>query len=156
MGLKCTVFSIGEADLATTPADDTSLPRYDELTSRMSLKGATPMIELGEAWAALHWALGDHAAEQPAGFLSAGGEAVSALDDGERSSGRYFAPSLTAKILAALVLASDRDLTARFAKTPAAVARIEPVEGLRLFDRLRGFVAQAVAANHGVVVHLFI
>ena len=157
MGTKCTVFSVGEADFQESALDtvDTSLPKYDDLTSKATA-GQTPMIELGVVWQALHFALGNRPAEDPLGFLAKGGEPVPALDDGERSSGRYFSPERSKELLNALRLLSDAALAANLAIPRPTLAKLDAVDGMRLFDRLRAFVAEAVAANRGIIVHLFL
>lgn len=158
MATKCTVFSVGETDLQESVVDqpDTSLPKYDDLTSRIALTGQTPMIELGVKWSALHFALGNHSAEHPLGFLSRGGEPVPALDDGERSSGRYFSTEAAHALLTAIQLMSDQELTKNLEIPRPTLAKLDVVDGIRLFDRLRAFVAEAVKANRGIVVHLFL
>src|SRR5438045_3773855 len=72
MGTKCTVFSVGEADFQESAVDtvDTSLPRYDDLTSKATA-GQTPMIELGVLWQALPFALGNRPAGPVAGATRA-------------------------------------------------------------------------------------
>jgi hypothetical protein len=158
MATKCTVFSVGETDFKESVVDDpdTSLPKYDELTSNVARSGQTPMFELGIKWQPLHYALGNHPPEHPLGFLARGGEPVPALDDGERSSGRYFSPERATEMLNALRLLGDEELTKRLEIPRPTLARLEVVDGIRLFDQLRTFVAQAVRANRGIVVHLFI
>jgi hypothetical protein len=59
---------------------------------------------------------------------------VPSLADGAQSSGRYFAPNLVVQILAAI---------AQLTQPPRDV------------ERLRVFLGQTVAADRGVVVHLF-
>src|SRR5262245_11893717 len=134
---KCTVFSVGETDFQESVVEepDTSLPRYEDLTSRIAMTGQTPMIELGVKWNPLHYALGNHPAEHPLGFLARGGAAVPALDDGERSSGRYFTPDQAREILNALRLTGDAELTAGLNVPRPTLAKLDVVDGVRLFDR---------------------
>jgi len=153
MATKCTVFSVGDADLdEVVDQPDTSLPRYEDLTSRIAVTAQTPMLELGVNWQPLHFAFGDHAAVHPLGFLAAGGEAVPALDDGEHSSGRYFAPARVKEILDALQRTPDRDVASNLAASPT---KLDAVDGLRLFDLLTEFLVDAAATNRGIVVHRF-
>ncbi len=158
MATKCTVFSVGETDFQESVVEepDTSLPRYEELSSRIARTGQTPLLELGVRWNTLHFALGNHPAEHPLGFLARGGEPVHALDDGERSSGRYFTPARAREILDAMRLVSDADLTTGLNTPRPTLAKLDVVDGIRLFDRLREFVAQTVQTNRGIVVHLFL
>jgi hypothetical protein len=156
MATKCTVFSVGEGDFKEVVDEpDTSLPRYDDLTSRIALTAQTPMLELGASWEPLHYAFGDHPATHPLGFLASGGEAVPALDDGEQSSGRYFPPARVKEILDGLQRTPDHDVASKLAVDRPAVARLDAVDGLRLFDQLTEFLADASAAGRGIVVHLF-
>lgn len=157
MGTKCTVFSVGENDFQESASDtlETSLPKYDDLTSK-AVAAQTPLIELGQQWQALHFALGNRPVEDPLAFLAKGGEPVPALDDGERSSGRYFSPARTRDILNAVRLLPDAELAANLAIPRPTLAKLDAVDGLRLFDRLRAFLAQTVSADRGVVVHLFL
>jgi hypothetical protein len=154
---KCTVFSVGPTDFQESIVEepDTSLPRYEELSSRIARTGQTPLIELGAAWTTLHHALGNHPADHPLGFLAVGGSPVPALDEGELSSGRYFDPVHTGEILNAMRLVSDSELTTNLQYPLPKLAKLDVVDGVRLFDRLRGFVAEAVQARRGIVVHLF-
>jgi len=158
MGTKCTVFSVGETDFQESVSDlpDTSLPKYAEMTSKVARAGQTPMLELGYKWHPLHFALGNHPADHPLGFLARGGAPVPALDDGERSSGRYFAPPAARNVLLALRRLSDQELTKNLAIPRPTITRLEVVDGVRLFDRLRAFIAEAVAAERGIVVHVFV
>jgi hypothetical protein len=158
MATRCTVFSVGETDFQESVVEepDTSLPRYEELTSRIARTGQTPLIEIGVRWNPLHFAIGNHPADHPLGFLARGGEPVPALDDGERSSGRYFTPERTKQILDAMRLVTDVELTAGLDIPRPTLAKLDVVEGIRLFDRLRAFVAETVQANRGIVVHLFL
>jgi hypothetical protein len=156
MATRCTVFSVGEGDFQEVVEEpDTSLPRYDDLTSRIALTAQTPMLELGVNWQPLHFAFGDHPAEHPLGFLAHGGEAVPALDDGELSSGRYFPPARVKEILDALQRTPDRDVASNLALPRPAIARLDAVDGLRLFDQLTEFLGDATAVGRGIVVHLF-
>ena len=131
--MNYTVFSIRESDLASA-RPDTTLPTYDEASGLLSQRGPLHALELGANWAAVHRALGDHAAEHPLGFLAAGGEPVPSLADRAHSSGRFFAPILVVQILAVL---------AQITQPP------------REIERLRVFLGEAVAADRGIVVHAF-
>lgn len=156
MSTKCTVFSVGEGDFAAVVDEpDTSLPRYADLTSRIALTAQTPMLELGVQWQPLHFALGNHPAEHPLGFLARGGEPVPALDDGQDSSGRYFTPARAKEILDALQRMPDRDVASNLAIPRPTLAKLDAVDGLRLFDQLTELCADAVATSRGIVVHLF-
>ncbi len=154
MATKCTVFSVGEGDFAEVD-DEPSLPRYEDLTSRIALTAQTPMLELGVQWQPLHFGLGNHPAEHPLGFLARGGEPVPALDDGEDSSGRYFMPARAKEILDALQRMPDREVASNLSVVRPTLAKLDAVDGLRLFDRLTEFLANAAAMGRGIVVHLF-
>jgi hypothetical protein len=133
--VNCTLFSIRESDLATTTGESPdSLPGYDELSAHFSHRNSIHALELGPAWSALHRALGEHAAENPLGFLASGGEPVPSLADGTHSSGRFFSPTLVVQILAAV---------AQIVKPPQEI------------ERLRVFLGETVAGDRGIVVHAF-
>ncbi|MBA3459941.1 MAG: hypothetical protein H0T46_08265 [Deltaproteobacteria bacterium] len=133
----CTLFSVGDADLAS-PADET-LPTYDDHTSLMAPVAKPHVVELGTEWAPLHRTLGAHADAEPLGFLGGGGERFAPLEDGTRSTGRYFAPAATVKLLAAI--AKLRDET------------VPDGELRRLLSRVRVFLAEAVEGDRGIIVH---
>jgi len=138
MTLSCTMFSVGDSELA--PASEMTLPTYDDISSKVT-RGTQPhTLELGPNWAALHTALGDHGADHALGFLAAGGVRFAPLDDGARSSGRYFAAPAVIKLLAAVAKLHDGDFH---------------IEARRPLQRLRVFLAEAVEAERGVIVHLF-
>jgi hypothetical protein len=130
--VNCTLFSVRESDLAAT--GETSLPNYNDASARLSPLDPRHTLELRQTWSLLHDTLGGHPAEHPLGFLSAGGQPIPAFDDGVRSSGRFFAPNLVVQMLAAI---------AQITKPPREV------------ERLRVFLATAVAADRGIIVHLF-
>lgn len=153
MASRCTVFAIDEADFRQVPETDT-LPNYNSAPSRMAVAAETPMLELGQRWRALHFAMGNQPAEHPLGFLARGGERVPALDDGERSSGRYFPVAKTVELLEAMRLLTDEELTHNL--EIRSWLECDAVDGLRLFDRLRTFVTEAVRANRGIVIHVFL
>ncbi len=132
------MFSVGDSELA--PAGDMTLPTYDDISSKAT-RGTQPhTLELGPKWAALHKALGDHGADHALGFLAAGGVRFTPLEDGARSSGRFFAASAVIKLLAAVAKIQDGDLH---------------LEVRRPLQKLRVFLAEAVEAERGVIVHLF-
>jgi hypothetical protein len=154
---QVTVFSVKdtEVEVDTREDDASSLPAYNELTSKITRSAQTPMLELGTRWATLHHLFGDREGNHPLGFLASGGLPVPALDDGQLSSGRYFSPAATVEIAAALDGAPDHDLTSRVGRLPVGVPRLTAVEAIRLFDKLRAFVGDAVRSGRGIVVHRF-
>jgi hypothetical protein len=137
---RCTVFSISEAELQ--PAGDETIPSYDELSSKVSKAGKPHLLELGVQWSQLHEALGSPRGDQLLGFLAAGGEPVTSLEDGPRSSGRFFGPAVTTRILAATVLIEDK--------------HVAHDELRQLVRRLRVFLAEVVLAERGIIVHQFV
>jgi hypothetical protein len=154
---QVTVFSVKdtEVDVDTPDDDPSSLPAYNELTSKITRSAATPMLELGTRWATLHHLFGGRESGEPLGFLAGGGSPVPALDDGRASSGRYFAPAVTVAIAAALEATTDHELTARVSSTPVGVPKLTAVEVIRLVDKLRAFLGDAVRSGRGIVVHRF-
>jgi hypothetical protein len=133
----CTVFSISEAELQTPP--DTSLPGYD-VSSVDDTREEAETLELGNRWPLLHEALGDYDGEHPLAFMKAGGAAFAALDDGPRSSGRYFSP---------LLVQSIRSAVERLTHT------IMRADVRADFERLRTFLHQTAEHRRGIVVHVF-
>jgi hypothetical protein len=116
-------------------ATDMTLPKYDDVSSKISGVQRPHTLALGNAWSNVHALLGGHEGDHPLSFMIEGGAAVPAFDDGERSSGRFFSPELVAKILIAI---------ARMAMPPEAI------------DRLRVFVAEVAATGNGLIVHRFV
>jgi hypothetical protein len=145
----CTLFSVSDADL-DAPAEVT-LPTYDDHTSLMAPVVKPHIVELGAHWSALHRALGDHPAPEPLGFLGGGGERFAPLDDGTRSSGRYWAPAATVKLLAAVAKLKDDHLVGNVAKL--GIADVPIAELMRMLARVRVFLAEAVEGDRGIIVH---
>ena len=110
-----------------------SLAGYDDASaSRTPATARDTALELGTAWSLLHVALGNHG-DGPLAFLESGGE-LRAEFAGPTSTGRYFDHAATVQLLAAL-------------------ARIAGPS--REIERVRIFIADAVAGNRGVIVHHF-
>jgi hypothetical protein len=148
MAKYCTLFSIAEAELS--PPSDGTLPPHDDASSRLSQITHPHTLELGPSWQLLHAAAGNHTGDHPLAFMVSGGEAFAALDDGSRSSGRYFPPSRIGQILEALDKLSDRQV-ARNVPRPAP-----PKDVQRHLGRLREFLAEVVAAgDRGLIVYAF-
>ncbi|MGE0870848.1 MAG: DUF1877 family protein [Kofleriaceae bacterium] len=131
----CNLFSIHDSELQV--ADDT-LPRYDDHTSVLTTLRKVHTIQLGAVWHKLHVALGDHDGENLLGFLAAGGTVFGFLDDGPRSSGRYFGADEVFQLGLALDHISEAALPADLRST---------------FVRLRTFVREAISGARGIVVH---
>ncbi len=131
--MNCTLFAISADEL--DGATDMTLPKYDDVSSKISGVQRPHTLALGNAWSNVHALLGGHEGDHPLSFMIEGGAAVPAFDDGERSSGRFFSPELVNKILIAI---------ARMAMPPEAV------------DRLRVFVAEVAATGNGLIVHRFV
>lgn len=147
--MTCTLFSVGDSDLA--PASELSLPAYDDLTSSSAPVVAPHTAELGAAWAALHDALGRHAPPHPLAFLGGGGVPFAALDDGARSSGRYHPPDELAAVAAALDALDDATVVANMARFEVSEPGLD--ELLALLARIRRFAAETIATGHGMIVH---
>lgn len=130
--VRCTLFSVSEAELQEATGD---LPAFADGNSRPSISVTTSpvglVLELGEGWQDVHAALGAHPVDHPLGFLAGGGELVPSMQAGP-DSGRCFMPAATIELL-------------------ARVARIDDPR----VRRLRQFLADAVLAKHGVIVHQF-
>lgn len=147
----CTLFSVTEDDIQS-PGADVPLPSIADRTSKVSQAMGRPhIVELGEIWKPLHDALGAHAPEHPLGFLAAGGEPFAPLDEGSHSSGRFFSPAQTIKMLAAVARVTEEHLMRNIAKNQLAVPAV--AELLRSLTKLRVFLAEAVTADRGVIVH---
>ncbi|MGE0870851.1 MAG: DUF1877 family protein [Kofleriaceae bacterium] len=135
MASKCNLFSIDESEL-DGGAD--TLPRYDEQVSIQTHLRPPHILQLGGAWAAVHAALGNHDADCVLGFLGAGGTVFGLLEDGPRSSGRYFDPAQVRTLRDALERVSEDGLT---------------VDVRAWCARVRKFIAEAEDQGRGIVVH---
>lgn len=128
--MLCTLFSVSESELLEATGE---LPSYADGDSLMSL-ATTPVglvLELGAAWKDVHAALGSHGEEHPLGFLEVGGDPVPSMQSAT-ASGRCFRPATTVDLL-------------------AWVARVDEPR----VRKLRQFLADAVLARHGIIVHQF-
>ena len=144
-----TLFSVTEEDLRATA--DTSLSPIGDRTSKVGAMREPHVVELGTAWAPLHEALGAYPGDHPLGFLVAGGMPFPQLDVGEQSSGRYYDPAQTVKLLAAVARVTDD----RLIRTVSAkqLTGMGVGELARKLTKVRVFLAEAVEAERGVVVH---
>ncbi|MGE0547095.1 MAG: DUF1877 family protein [Kofleriaceae bacterium] len=138
MASKCNLFAIDDTELEVGPEPETSLPGYDEQTSVMTQLRRLHTLQLGTAWPALHAALGNHDADCVLGFLAAGGTVFGWLEDGPRSSGRYFSPEQVRTLHGALDRIADDAVAPELQK---------------LYGRIRSFVAEAEQTGRGIVVH---
>ncbi len=145
----CTLFSVADADLV--PAAELTPPPYDDPTSRVGPVTQPHTADLGPHWESLHRALGNLPGTEPLGFLADGGERFAPLDDGVRSSGRYFAPPLVIKLLAAVARLNDDYVMKNIATMQ--IVDVSVSELLRLLARVRIFLAEAVEGERGVIVH---
>ncbi len=145
----CTLFSVSDSDLESPP--EMTLPTYNERTSKLGSYVQPHTADLGLAWEALHRALGAHMEGHPLGFLGAGGTRFAPLDDGSRSSARYFPPATTIKLLAAVAKVNDDYLMKNIAKMQ--IVEVSVSDLLRLLARVRIFLAEAVEGDRGVIVH---
>ena len=145
----CTLFSVTDSDLQS-PAEMT-LPTYDDRTSKMGSYVQPHTADLGMVWESLHRALGVHPPGHPLGFLGGGGDRFAALDDGARSSGRYFPPATVIKLLAAVAKINDDYLMKNIARMQ--IVEVSVSDLLRLLARVRIFLAEAVEGDRGVIVH---
>jgi len=128
--MNCTLFSSSEAELQDATSE---LPSYFEGESKLSITTAPvgTVLELGSTWQDIHTALGSHGDDHPLGFLAAGGTTVPSMQSGGET-GRSFTAAETVQIL-------------------AWVARLDEPR----VRKLRQFLADAVLAKHGVIVHHF-
>ena len=131
----CNLFSIHDSELQV--ASDDTLPRYDH-TSVTSKLSKLHTLQLGSLWHQLHVALGNRDGDNLLGFLSAGGTVFGWLDDGPRSSGRYFGPDEVFMLRNALDHVPETALR----------TDLQP-----MFLRVREFVRDAAAGARGIVVH---
>lgn len=132
----CNLFSIHDSELQV--ASDDTLPRYDDHTSIMTKLSKLHTLQLGASWQRLHVALGNHDGENLLGFLAAGGTVFGWLEDGPRSSGRYFGADEVVHLRLALDHIKDTAL---------------PSEVRSMFQRVRAFVQEASSHARGIVVH---
>ncbi len=128
-----------------------TLPTYDEHTSGMRAYVQPHTSDLGTQWEALHRGLGNLPGTEPLGFLGDGGERFAALDDGVRSSGRYFSPAAVIKLLAAVARLKDDHVMKNIATL--RIVEVSVSDLLRLLARVRIFLAEAVEGERGVIVH---
>ncbi|CAN5919924.1 hypothetical protein BH11MYX3_BH11MYX3_40090 [soil metagenome] len=147
--VTCTLFSVADADLA--PASEMTLPTYDDHTSRVGAAVQPHTAELGTHWESLHRALGNLPGTEPLGFLGDGGDAFAPLDDGVRSSGRYFEPTMVVKLLAAVARLNEDYVMNNIARLQ--IVEVSVSELLRMLARVRIFLAEAVEGERGVIVH---
>lgn len=145
----CTLFSVSDADLEAPP--EMTLPTYAERTSRLGSYVQPHTADLGMAWESLYRALGAHPEGHPLGFLGGGGTRFAALDDGARSTARYFGPAVAIKLLAAVAKVNDDYLMKNIAKMQ--IVEVSVSDLLRLLARVRIFLAEAVEGDRGVIVH---
>jgi hypothetical protein len=138
MAQSCTMFSVSDAEIE--PSSDMTLPTYDDITSKVTRSAEPHTLELGPAWGELHAALGNHGADHALGFLAAGGVRFAPLDDGNRSSGRYFNAAAVIKLLAAIAKLKEGDLH---------------INVRRPLQKVRTFLAESVETERGIIVHLF-
>lgn len=144
-----TLFSVTEEDVRA-PAEVTLSPMGDR-TSKVAAISEPHVVELGTSWGPLHDALGAHPGDHPLGFLLAGGTPFPQLDVGEQSSGRYFDPAQTVKLLAAIAHVTDDRLRRTVAAKQLNALGIG--ELTRKLVKVRVFLAEAVEAERGVIVH---
>ena len=145
----CTLFSVLDSDLAS-PVEMT-LPTYDDRTSKMGSYVQPHTTDLGTSWEPLFRALGAHPEGHPLGFLGGGGTRFAALDDGQRSTGRYFPPPTVITLLAAVAKINDDYLMKNIATMQ--IVEVSVSDLLRLVARVRIFLAEAVEGERGVIVH---
>lgn len=128
--MLCTLFAVSDAELQEATGD---LPAYSDGDSLQSITTAPVglVLELGAAWNDVHVALGGRGEDHPLGFLESGGEPVPSMQSA-LSSGRCFRPAATIELL-------------------AWVARIDDAR----VRKLRQFLADAVLAKQGIIVHHF-
>lgn len=128
--MLCTLFSVSESELLEATGE---LPSYAEGDSLQAIATAPVglVLELGAGWKDVHAALGAHGDEHPLGFLESGGDPVPSMQS-PTASGRCFKPAATIDLL-------------------AWVARVDEPR----VRKLRQFLADAVLARHGVIVHQF-
>jgi hypothetical protein len=128
--MNCTLFTATEAELYEATGD---LPPYADRDSRASITTlpSGQVLELGPAWNEIHVLLGGHGEDHVLGFLVAGGKPVPAMHSGSESA-RSFTPAETVQLL-------------------AWVARLDEPR----VRKVRRFLADAVIANHGIIVHHF-
>ncbi|HEY4175932.1 MAG TPA: DUF1877 family protein [Kofleriaceae bacterium] len=148
MSVICTLFSVTDADVSAP--SELTLPAMDH-TSKVGATREPHIIELGGAWTVLHEAFGAHPAENPLGFLVAGGASYKPLFDGQGSSGRHFTPSETVKLLAAVARVTDESIVRNVATKQ--ITALSVGELLRKLTKLRVFLAEAVAQDRGIIVH---
>jgi len=149
MPVVCTLFSVTEEDVRA-PADVTLSP-MNERTSKVGVMREPHVVELGTAWGPLHEALGAYPGDHPLGFLVAGGASFEQLEIGEHSSGRYYDPARTVKLLAAVARVTDD----RIIRTVAAkqLTTLGIGELTRKLTKVRVFLAEAVEGERGIIVH---
>ncbi|HEY4057736.1 MAG TPA: DUF1877 family protein [Kofleriaceae bacterium] len=148
MGVICTLFSVTDADVSAP--SELTIPAADH-TSKVGATREPHVCELGSAWSVLHEALGALPAENPLGFLAAGGAPYKPLFDGTGSTGRHFTPAETIKLLAAVARVTDESVVRNVAVKQ--IVALSVGELLRKLVKLRIFLAETVAQERGIIVH---
>jgi hypothetical protein len=128
--MNCTLFSYSETELQEASSE---LPAYAEGDTELGITTAPvgKVLELGESWNELHATLGEHGDDHPLGFLAAGGTPVQSMQS-DSDTDRSFSPIDTVQLL-------------------AWVARLDDPS----VRKLRHFLADAVLARQGIIVHHF-
>jgi hypothetical protein len=135
---------------------DTSLPSYDsDISAKITALSPSQILQLHDLWLGLHEAWGEPPADHPLGFLVHGGTPQPALDDGERSSGRYFDPAAVGRIVDALDDASIA-ITPGLARRVFKRARTANPEVQEAFLKVATFLRETRARGRGMIVHLFV
>ena len=155
--MDCTLISIRGEDLAPwADRDDEEGICLDELATH-------PSLGVGGAWGLLHVSLGNHEVGHPLAFLEDGGADVPALQDEVTSWARYFDVTEVRAIEHALGTVSDAQLVENFALRdqldpldlyPAGLRPYCPDDAITEASALRAFLANVVAAESGLLVHL--
>ena len=148
MSVVCTLFSVTEEDVLS-PSETTLAPISDR-TSKVGPTREPHVVELGTTWGPLHDALGAYPGDHPLGFLVAGGATFKQLE-AAGSTGRYYTPQETVRLLAAIArVTDDRLMRTVSAKQLTALGVGELV---RKLTKVRVFLAESVEADRGIIVH---
>lgn len=159
MSILCTLYSVSHADVPPVVAPDQDdedrgvvMKRLDDL----------PTLDVGMAWSAIHFSLGNHRQGHPLAFMETGGDHVAALE-ADKSEGRFFDDEAVRQIHQALAAVTDDMIIANFERRdaventaafyPHGFTPFHADDLVREVGRLRAFLAELVAASRGIIIH---
>jgi hypothetical protein len=148
-----------ETSLHAVTADDLAGDQ-ESIVDRLDER---PFHNLGKAWDALHFALGQHTGDHPLAFIESGGEDVPELADGVMAYAHYFEADAVLAIAKALAEVTEHEVRRNFALReevpdpnklyPTGFAVFDADTVVRELARVRPFIAEVVAQRLGLLVY---